>query len=120
MDAMTPYVSLSQDGKLRALAVSTAVRAKQLPDVPTVSEAGLPGFDASVWYCLLAPTGVPGDVIAKLNAGVNEYLKTPKAHDLFYKLGAMVGGSTPAELKAFIDGEIAKWGPVVKAAKIEF
>jgi len=120
MDAMTPYVPLTQEGKIRALAVSTAVRAKQLPDVPTVSEAGLPGFDASVWYCLLAPTGIPGDVIAKLNAGVNEFLKTPKAQELFDKLGAMVGGSTPAELKAFIDGEIEKWGPVVKAAKIEF
>jgi tripartite-type tricarboxylate transporter receptor subunit TctC len=113
-------VPLTQEGKIRALAVSTAVRAKQLPDVPTVSEAGLPGFDASVWYCLLAPTGIPGDVIAKLNAGVNEFLKTPKAQELFDKLGAMVGGSTPAELKAFIDGEIEKWGPVVKAAKIEF
>jgi tripartite-type tricarboxylate transporter receptor subunit TctC len=120
MDAMTPYVPLSQEGKLRALAVSTTVRAKQLPDVPTVSESGLPGFDASVWYCLLAPTGVPGDVIAKLNAGVNAFLKTPKADQLFDQLAAIVGGGTPAELKAFIDGEIEKWGPVVKAAKIEF
>jgi tripartite-type tricarboxylate transporter receptor subunit TctC len=120
MDAMSPYVPLAQEGKIRALAVSTGVRAKQLPDVPTVSESGLPGFDASVWYCLLAPTGVPADVVAKLNAGVNDYLKTPKAQALFDQLGAMVGGSTPAELKAFIDGEIAKWGPVVRAAKIEF
>jgi tripartite-type tricarboxylate transporter receptor subunit TctC len=120
MDAMTPYVPLAQAGKITALAVSTATRAKQLPDAPTVSEQGLPGFDASVWYCLLAPTGVPADVIAKLNAGVNAFLKTPRAAELFDKLGAMVGGGTPAELKAFIDGEIEKWGPVVKAAKIEF
>jgi tripartite-type tricarboxylate transporter receptor subunit TctC len=120
MDAMSPYVPLAQEGKIRALAVSTAIRAKQLPDVPTVSEAGLPGFDASVWYCLLAPAGVPDEVIAKLNTGVNAYLKTPAAHELFDRLGAMVGGSSPAELKAFIDGEIDKWGPVVKAAKIEF
>ncbi len=120
MDAMTPYVPQVQAGKLTALAVSTAVRAKQLPDTPTVAEQGLPGFDASVWYCLLAPTGVPADVIAKLNAGVNEFLKTPKADELFDKLGAMVGGGTPAELKAFIEAEIEKWGPVVKAAKIEF
>jgi tripartite-type tricarboxylate transporter receptor subunit TctC len=120
MDAMSPYVPLAQEGKIRALAVSTAVRAEQLPDVPTVAEQGLPGFDASVWYCLLAPTGVPGDVIGRLNAAVNDYLKTPKAHDLFHKLSAMAGGGTPADLKAFVDGEIDRWGPVVKAAKIEF
>jgi tripartite-type tricarboxylate transporter receptor subunit TctC len=120
MDAMSPYVPLAQEGKIRALAVSTAVRASQLPDVPTVAESGLPGFDASVWYCLLAPTGVPGDVVAKLNAEVNAYLRTAKAHDLFDKLSAIAGGGTPAELKAFIDGEVDKWGPVIKAAKIEF
>jgi tripartite-type tricarboxylate transporter receptor subunit TctC len=120
MDAMSPYVPLAQEGKIRALAVSTATRAKQLPEVATVSEAGLPGFDASVWYCLLAPAGVADEVVAKLNAGVNEYLETAKAQELFFKLSAIVGGGTPAELKAFIAGEIDRWSPVVKAAKIEF
>jgi tripartite-type tricarboxylate transporter receptor subunit TctC len=120
MDAMTQYVPLVQDGKLRALAIAGAARWKQLPEVPTVSEAGLPGFEASVWYCLLAPSGVSSDVVAKLNAAVNDYLKSAKAQDLFEKLGIVISGGTPADLKTFIGQEIAKWGPVVKAAKIEF
>jgi tripartite-type tricarboxylate transporter receptor subunit TctC len=120
MDAMTPYVPTVQDGKLRGLATASAVRTKQLPDVPTVSESGLPGFEASVWYCLLAPTGAPQEVVTKLNAAANDFLKTGKAQELYDKLGAIAGGGTPAELKAFIDKEIERWGPVVRAAKIEF
>jgi tripartite-type tricarboxylate transporter receptor subunit TctC len=120
MDAMTPYVTTVQDGKLHALAIASHDRAKQLPDVPTVSESGLPGFEAAVWYCLLAPTGVADDVVAKLNAATNDSLKTAKAQELFDKLGVIAGGGTPAELKAFIAQEIERWGPVVRAAKIEF
>lgn len=88
--------------------------------MPTVSESGLPGFEAAVWYCLLAPTGVADDVVAKLNAATNDSLKTAKAQELFEKLGVISGGGTPAELKAFIAQEIERWGPVVRAAKIEF
>jgi len=120
MDAMTPYVPVVQAGKLRALAIAGATRWKQLPDVPTVSEAGLPGFEATVWYCLLAPSGVPGDAVAKLNAATNDYLKSAKAQALFEQLGIIISGGTPADLKTFIDQEIEKWGPVVRAAKIEF
>jgi tripartite-type tricarboxylate transporter receptor subunit TctC len=120
MDAMTPYVPQVQDGKLRALAIAGAGRSKQMPDVPTVAEQGLPGFEASVWYCLLAPTGVAGEVVAKLNAATNAYLKTAQSQELFEKLGIIAAGGTPADLKAFVDLEIEKWGPVVRSAKIEF
>jgi tripartite-type tricarboxylate transporter receptor subunit TctC len=120
MDAMTPYVAQVQDGKLRGLAVAGATRSKQLPDVPTVSESGLPGFEASVWYCLLGPSGLPAEVVAKLNAATNDYLGTAKAQDLFEKLGVSPGGGTPAAVKAFIAQEVERWGPVVKAAKIAF
>lgn len=120
MDAMTPYVPMVQDGKIRGLATASAQRTAQLPDVPTVSESGLPGFEASVWYCVLAPTGVPAEVVAKLNAAANDFLGTAKAHELFDKLGVIGGGGTPADLKKFIDSEIERWGPVVRAAKIEF
>jgi tripartite-type tricarboxylate transporter receptor subunit TctC len=120
IDAMTPYVAQVQEGKLRGLAIAGAARSKQLPDLPTVSESGLPGFEASVWYCLLAPSGVPAEVIAKLNAAANDYLKTAKAQELFDKLGVVSGGGAPADLKAFISSEIERWGPVVKAAKIQF
>jgi tripartite-type tricarboxylate transporter receptor subunit TctC len=120
IDAMTPYVAQVQEGKLRGLAVAGTTRSKQLPNVPTVSESGLDGFEASVWYCLLAPSGVPADVVTKLNAAANDYFKTAKAQELFEKLGAIPGGGTPGDLKAFIASEIERWGPVVKAAKIEF
>lgn len=120
MDALTPYVAQIQDGKLRGLAMAGATRAKQLPDVPTVSESGVPGFEASVWYSVLAPSKAPPVVIAKLNAVANDFLKTAKARELLDKLGVIPGGGTPAEVNAFIAQELEKWGPVVRAAKIEF
>ena len=88
--------------------------------MPTVAEFGFPGFEAAVWYALLAPTGTPPDIINKLNKAGNDYLKTQAAADLYAKLGIQASGGTPEGLKAFIDAELAKWEPVIKAAKIEF
>ena len=120
MDSMAPYVSNVQEGKLRALAIAGASRWPGLPDVPTVAESGLPGFEASVWYALLTPVRTPADVIDKLNAAVNAFLKTDKAQDLFGRLGVQGAGGTPADLKKFVADEIEKWGPIVKAANISF
>jgi tripartite-type tricarboxylate transporter receptor subunit TctC len=120
MDSMAPYVSNVQEGKLRALAIAGSSRWPGLPDVPTVSEAGLPGFEASVWYALLVPTGTPAEAVQKLNIVINEFLKTDKAKDLFGKLGVQAAGGTPADLKKFVGEEIEKWGPIVKAANISF
>jgi tripartite-type tricarboxylate transporter receptor subunit TctC len=120
MDSMAPYVSNVKEGKLRALAIAGTSRWPGLPDVPTVSESGLPGFEASVWYALLAPAGTPPDVVAKLNAAANDFLKTSKAKDLFSKLGVQSAGGTPADLKKFVADEIEKWSPIVKAANISF
>jgi tripartite-type tricarboxylate transporter receptor subunit TctC len=120
MDSMAPYVSNVTEGKLRALAIAGASRWSGLPDVPTVAESGLPGFEASVWYALLAPTGTPPEVIEKLNAAINGYLATPAAQDLFGKLGVQGAGGTPAELKTFVADEIAKWEPIVRGANISF
>ena len=120
MDSMAPYVSLIQEKKLRGLAIAGAARWPLLPDVPTVAESGFPGFEAAVWYALLAPTGTQADIIAKLNGAANGYLKTKAAADLFQKLGIQSAGGTPDELKAFIAAELEKWGPIIKAAKIEF
>jgi tripartite-type tricarboxylate transporter receptor subunit TctC len=92
----------------------------QLPDVPTVAEQGFPGFEAAVWYAFLAPTGTPPAILAKLNAAANAYLKTKAAADLYQNLGILPAGGTPEDLKAFVDAELAKWGPIIKAAKIEF
>jgi len=120
MDSMAPYVPLIQEKKLRGLAVAGAARWPLLPDVPTVAESGFPGFEAAVWYALLAPTGTPTEIIGKLNDAANAYLKTKASTDLFQKLGIQSAGGTPEELKAFIAAELEKFAPIVKAAKIEF
>ena len=120
MDSMAAYVPQVQDGKLRALAIASSRRFAGLPDVPAASEAGLPGFEASVWYAMLAPTGTPAPVIAKLNAATNDFLKTAQAKELFEKLGIDVAGGTPNDLRAFVSSEIEKWAPIIKSANIEF
>jgi tripartite-type tricarboxylate transporter receptor subunit TctC len=120
IDSMAAYVSNVQEGKLNGLAIASAKRFAGLPNVPTASEAGLPGFEASVWYAMLAPTGTPPDVIAKLNAATNAFLKTPQAKEMFEKLGIEIAGGTPDELKAFTAAEIAKWSPIIKGANISF
>jgi tripartite-type tricarboxylate transporter receptor subunit TctC len=120
IDSMAAYVTNVQEGKLNGLAIASNKRFAGLPNVPTASEAGLPDFEASVWYAMLAPTGTPPDIIAKLNAASNAFLKTPQAKDMFEKLGIEIAGGTPEELKAFTAAEIAKWSPIIKAANISF
>jgi tripartite-type tricarboxylate transporter receptor subunit TctC len=119
MDSIAPYIGNVRQGKLRGIAVASAARFPGLPDVPTAGEAGLSGFEASVWYAMLAPAGTPPQVIAKLNAATNAFLKTPRAKEMFEKLGIEVAGGTPDELEAFIGSEIEKWAPIIKGAKIE-
>ncbi len=108
-------------GKLRALAVTSAQRAPALPDVPTVAEAGLPGFEASSWFGLLAPAGTPKEIIAKLNAEVAKWLATPEARDKLTAQGANAVGSAPDAFAQYIAAETIKWLKVVKesGAKVE-
>jgi len=120
MDSLAPYVALIQEKKLRGLAIAGAKRWRLLPDVPTVAESGFSGLEAAVWYALLAPAGTAPDIIAKLNEAGNAYLKTKAAQDLFERLGIEAAGGTPQELKAFIEAELERWSPIIKAAKIEF
>lgn len=120
IDSMAAYVPAVQAGKIKALAIAGHDRWSKLPDVPTVSESGLPGFEASVWYALLAPKGTPGDVVAKLNAASNAYLHAAKTETLLDGLGITVAGGTPDQLKSFTSAELAKWGPIIKAANISF
>ncbi len=120
MDSMAAYVPNVQEGKLTAIAMAGASRWSGLPDVATVSESGVPGFEASVWYALLAPAGTPPAIVSKLNAALNDYLKTEQAKEIFASLGIERAGGTAEELKAFIAAEVAKWGPIVKAANISF
>lgn len=120
MDSMAAYVPAVEGGQIKALAIAGPQRWSKLPNVPTASESGLPGFEAAVWYALYAPAGTPADVIAKLNAATNDYLKTDKAKAFFDNLGVQSAGGTPEELKAFTAAEIAKWAPAIKTADIKF
>jgi tripartite-type tricarboxylate transporter receptor subunit TctC len=120
MDSMGAYVPTVQGGQVKALAMAGAQRWSRLPNVATASESGLPGFEASVWYALLAPTGTPADVVAKLNTAVNGYLKTEKTKSLFDDIGIQPAGGTPQDLKTFMASEVQKWSPIVQAANIKF
>ncbi|WP_374301448.1 Bug family tripartite tricarboxylate transporter substrate binding protein [Ferrovibrio sp.] len=118
MDFMPTYVPQVNERKIRALAVTTSQRAKQLPDVPTVQETGFKGFEASAWYAIVAPTGTPPAVIAKLNKGVNDFLKSEKGKTLLEQNTLEPVGGSPEDLKAFIAAELAKWKPVIEKANI--
>lgn len=118
MDFMPTYVPLAREGRIRALAVTTAERSSDLPDVQTVQEAGFRSFEASAWYALAAPAATPGDIIDKLNAATAAFLKSRKGQEVLATLGMQAVGGSPADLKAFIGTELQKWGPVVKEANI--
>jgi len=120
MDSMAAYVPAVEAGQIKALAIAGPQRWSKLPNVPTASESGLPGFEAAVWYALYAPAGTPADIIAKVNAATNDYLNTDKAKAFFDNLGVQSSGGTPDDLKAFTAAEIEKWGPAIKAADIKF
>ena len=105
-------------GRLRALAVTSSTRTQQLPDVPTVAQAGFPGFEATAWFALAAPTGTPPAIIRQINEAVNAFLRSDKGRQDLRKLDSLPAGGTPEETKAFIAAEIRKWGPIIKAAGI--
>jgi tripartite-type tricarboxylate transporter receptor subunit TctC len=106
-------------GRLRALAVTTAKRVPQLPDVPTMEEAGVPGYDASVWLALLAPAGTPHDVVAKLNSEVAAALAAPDTRKALYSAGVEASPSTPEAMTQYMVQEMARWGKVVKDAGVK-
>jgi tripartite-type tricarboxylate transporter receptor subunit TctC len=105
-------------GKLKVLAVTTPVRSPHVPDVPTVSEAGVPGYEVGVWFGFAAPAGTPQPVIAKLNGEIVKILKSPEVREKFAAQGVDVVGSTPEQFEAHIRQQAAKWAKVVKDAGV--
>lgn len=105
-----------QSGKLRALAVASASRLAQLPHVPTTAEAGLPGFEASAWFGLLAPAGTPADIVKRLNDEVQKSLAAKELRDAILTQGLEPMGNTPEQFAALIAEDIARWSRVVKAS----
>ena len=105
-----------QEGRVRALAVTTLKRTQILPDVPTMDEAGLKGFDASTWHGLVAPAGTPPEVIATLHDAAIKALNDESVQTSLGKLGVDILGKTSQEFQAYIDSEIPKWTAIVKAS----
>jgi tripartite-type tricarboxylate transporter receptor subunit TctC len=108
-------------GKLRAIAVTSTKRAPALPDVPTIAEAGVPGFEASSWFGILAPTGTPRDIVLKINAEGNKALNSADMKEKLLAQGAEAVGNTPESFSDYIKAETVKWAKVVKdsGAKVD-
>jgi tripartite-type tricarboxylate transporter receptor subunit TctC len=110
---------LIESGELRALGIASARRSDAMPNVPTIAESGMPGFEAVSWYALMAPAGTPDAIIAKLREGVIRAISAPEAKAALEAQGARPVGNTPAELSALIAADTVRWGKVVRDADIK-
>lgn len=113
-DSLSSSLPQIRSGRLRAIGMASAQRSRILPDVPTVAEQGVPGFDVSVWYSVLAAANTPPAIMQKLHAELVRAMRAPEAREKIEALGYDIVGSTPAEADAFIRAEIVRWGKVVK------
>ena len=109
----------ANSGRLRLLAVSTARRSPSAPQLPTVAESGLPGYEVNAWFALVGPAGIPRDVVAKLNSAVAAALKSPDVLQRFRTLGYDAIGGTPEDLAATIKADLAKYAKIIRAAGIK-
>ena len=114
--SVTPHLS---SGRLRPLAVTSAKRSRSLPDLPTVAEAGIGGYEATAWFMVMAPAKTPPDIIARVHRDTAEIVRSREIQERFAKEGADAVGSTPAQALDFLRTEIARWGKVIVAAKIQ-
>jgi tripartite-type tricarboxylate transporter receptor subunit TctC len=111
LNSATPHV---RAGRIQALGVSGPKRSPALPGVPTIAEAGVPGYEATTWNGMVAPAGLPRAIVSRLNAAVNDALRTPAVRKRFAALGAEPVGGTPEAFGALIRSEHAKWGDVIR------
>jgi tripartite-type tricarboxylate transporter receptor subunit TctC len=120
-DAITTMAPNVRSGKLKALGTTGKTRSSVLPEVPTVAEAGVPGYEAVIWLGIMAPTGTPKPIIDKLNAEINKILSGPELKEAWSKQGAETMTMTPNQFGAFLNEDIAKWSKIVKisGAKID-
>ncbi|MBI3068843.1 MAG: tripartite tricarboxylate transporter substrate binding protein [Betaproteobacteria bacterium] len=116
---ITVILPQARAGRVRALGVSSAKRAELAPELPTVAEAGLPGFDAAGWYAMFAPAGTPRSIVGQINAEVNRALQLPDVRERFLTNGMVSFGGAPGALADYLKLEIARWAKVIKEAKIK-
>ena len=113
-DGMPSALQHVKAGRLRVLAITSKQRSATIPDVPTVAEAGLPGFDVGLWLGFMAPAGTPPDIVAKLNKGINDAVTSPAVKERFARLGLEPYPMSPPEFGALIRSEIGRWAEIVK------
>jgi tripartite-type tricarboxylate transporter receptor subunit TctC len=114
--SVSPVLAHIQTGTLRALGVTTLKRTALLPDIPTINEAAIPGFEATAWHALVTPAATPKEVIATLHRAMLATLNDPEVRASFTKLGVDIAPTTPEELAAYIKSEIPKWAAIIKAS----
>lgn len=117
--SVSPVLSFLQSGKLRALGIGGTKRTSLLPNVPTIAEAGVPGYESNMWWGLMLPGKTPSALIQKLNQDIRVGLDAPDLQQRFANLGMDVRRSTPAEFAKVVDTDIHKWSVIIKAAKID-
>ncbi|RCW70440.1 Bug family tripartite tricarboxylate transporter substrate binding protein [Pseudorhodoferax soli] len=115
-DSMPSSIGQIRAGKLRAIAVTTAKRASALPDVPTIAESGVPGYDISTWYGVWAPPGTPAEIVDRVSQEIAQIVRQPAVRERLAALGAEPVGNTPQEFAAYTRSELAKWERIVKAS----
>jgi tripartite-type tricarboxylate transporter receptor subunit TctC len=108
-----------ENGNVRALGVTSATRSDSLASLPTIAEAGVPGYEATAWFTLAVASGVPAGTVEKLNADIRKILQQPEVIERFKKLGAVIVGNSVTDAKAFFTSETAKWNGVIEAAGIK-
>lgn len=117
-DSITSARPHIQSGKLRALGLTTSKRSSALPDVPTIAEAGVPGYEVSPWFAVFAPAGTPPEVVAKLNKVLNDGMKDPETLKKLESIGAEPIGTSPQELATHLSKELDRWGKLIKERNI--
>ncbi|MYN13120.1 tripartite tricarboxylate transporter substrate binding protein [Pusillimonas sp. TS35] len=117
-DSITSSKPYIESGRLKALAITTAKRSSALPDVPTMAESGLPGYELTPWFAAFAPAGTPPQVIEKLNQAMLKAMDNERVKKVFATIGAERIGSTPAELKTYLADETGKWQKIIKETGI--
>ena len=117
-DTMPPVLPHIKSGRMRALALTTPKRSPQLPDVPTMMEVGLKGFDMTNWYGMMAPAKTPRDIVVKLNGEVNRIVRLPDAKAKLEEAGTQLDPMSPEQFASFLKSEIAKYSKLVKAANV--
>ncbi|MEW6767223.1 MAG: tripartite tricarboxylate transporter substrate binding protein [Pseudomonadota bacterium] len=119
IDNLPAVLSFAEAKSVRAIAISTNTRWPLLPEIPTIAESGVPGYDAAAWFTVAAPAKVSKDIVMKLNASVIKFIKSPDGVERIRKLGGEPIGGTPEEMQKFVIAETEKWGKVAQFAKIQ-